>query len=67
MADTISVGEAARLIGACPRDITNGYYSRWFADNAPIVGGRRMVPRQYLPTIKRILREHGRQVAAESK
>jgi hypothetical protein len=33
-------------------------------ETCPIVGGRRIIPESYLPTIRRVLRERNRQVAS---
>jgi hypothetical protein len=53
-----SVGEAARLIGESARRTSDGFHKNWF-DNAacPLVGGRRMIPAEYLPALAAILRE----------
>ncbi len=41
----LNVSEAARKIGADPRDISSLFYNRTISDEAaPIVGGRRMIP-----------------------
>jgi hypothetical protein len=62
----ISVSEAARQIGATPRDISDLFYRRMLRDDlAPIVSGRRMIPREYLETIRDALRRAGRPVGKE--
>jgi hypothetical protein len=56
------VSEAARRIpGAKPKDISDLFYLRKLDDQrCPIVGGRRMIPPDYLPEIEAILRAAGR-------
>lgn len=64
MIDAITVSEAARLLGAKPRDISDLFYSRELSDDlAPIVGGRRLIPRKILPTIRWALKRNGRRVS----
>jgi len=56
-----SVSEVARLIGARPRDITLAFYARRLDDKrCPVVGGRRVIPADYLPEIEAVLRDLGR-------
>jgi hypothetical protein len=51
----------ARRIGARPKDISDLFYLRKLSDEqCPIVGGRRMIPEAYIPTIERALRDAGR-------
>jgi hypothetical protein len=55
------VSEAARRIGAKPRDISTAFYERKLDDaRCPIIGGRRLIPEDYLPEIAKTLREMGR-------
>jgi hypothetical protein len=57
----MSVGEAARRIGARPSDITNLFYARELRDDlCPVVSGRRTIPESYLDEIRRVLRRRGR-------
>jgi len=61
MTDLLSVGEAAREIGANPIDITQAFYAD--ADLAalcPKVGSQRIIARKYLPTIAATLRRKGK-------
>jgi len=59
--NSLIVSEVARRIGANPRDITNAFYQRQLDDTrCPIVGGRRLIPPDYIPEIERVLRELGR-------
>ena len=63
-ATPLSVSEAARALGARPRDITNLFYRRALRDDlCPIVGGRRLIPANYLPAIAAVLRHNGMGVA----
>jgi hypothetical protein len=55
------VSEVARQIGARPRDISDLFYQRKLDDQrCPVVGGRRLIPEDYLETIQRTLRNLGR-------
>ena len=55
-----TVSEAARPWGIPPRLISDLFYSRRLDDKrCPIVAGRRLIPRSYLPEIERVLRECG--------
>jgi len=65
---SMSVSEAARRLGARPRDITGLFYNRHIRDDlAPIVGGRRLIPEKLLPVIAMELRRAGRQVKPLAK
>lgn len=64
--DYLTVSEAAReLSGTCggvvrPRDISDLFYQRELRDDlCPLVGGRRMIPTDYLPLIADQLRRRG--------
>jgi len=58
--DFLSVSEAARQLGARPKTISDLLYQRELPDDlCPIVGGRRLIPRGYLPTIRELLVERG--------
>ena len=58
--DFLSVSEAANEIGAVPRDITNSFYSRRLdTKRCPIVAGRRLIPRDYLPELAAELQRRG--------
>jgi hypothetical protein len=55
------VSEVARQIGARPKDISDLFYQRKLDDKrCPIVGGRRLIPEDYLPVIKATLQDLGR-------
>ncbi len=58
--DHLTVGEVARELGAYPKDITNLFYIRELDDRkCPIVGGRRMIPKDYIPVVSMVLRRRG--------
>src|SRR5689334_20191585 len=45
---TLSVSDAARRLGANPRDISDLFYKRQLRDDlCPIVAGRRLIPESY--------------------
>lgn len=57
----LSVSEAARRLGARPRDISDLFYRRQLSDErCPIIGGRRLIPESYLDVIGMALRRAGR-------
>ena len=59
----LSVSEAARKLGANPRDISDLFYRRELRDDlCPIVAGRRLIPPDYLEMVRMVLRRHGRPV-----
>jgi hypothetical protein len=57
-----TVSDAARRIpGARPKDITDLFYLRKLDDaRCPVVGGRRLIPPDYLPAIEKARRDAGR-------
>lgn len=58
--DVLSVSEAARQLGVKPKAISDLLYQRELRDDlCPLVGGRRLIPRNYLPTIREVLIERG--------
>jgi hypothetical protein len=61
MMDFLSVGEAARLCNArSPKDVTSLFYRGELRDDiCPIVGGRRVIPKEYIPTLEMVLRRKG--------
>jgi hypothetical protein len=62
----LSVSEAARRLGAKPKDISDLFYRRQLRDDlCPIVAGRRLIPESYLDIIVMALKRAGRPVAAE--
>ena len=62
MAMPFTVSDAARRIpGARPKDISDLFYLRKLDDaKCPVVGGRRLIPPDYLPEIEAALRNAGR-------
>ncbi len=59
----LGVSEAARRIGAIPKDISDLFYRRELRDDlCPIVAGRRVIPEDYLEMIRAALRRNGRPV-----
>ena len=63
MSQMMSVSEAARRIGAKPRDISDLFYRRELpgADvDCPLVGGRRLIPPSYVETIRLALLRAGK-------
>jgi hypothetical protein len=53
----VTVSEAARRIGAKPRDISDLFYARRLDDaRCPVIGGRRLIPVDYLPELEAALR-----------
>jgi hypothetical protein len=64
MPEMVSVGEAARLCRArSPKDVTALFYrGELREDLCPIIGGRRLIPRDYLPVLEMVLRRRGWQL-----
>lgn len=63
----LTVSDAARELAATlgqevkPRDISTLFYQRELRDDlCPIVGGRRLIPHDYLPQIENALRRAGK-------
>lgn len=53
----VFVSEAARRLRRRPRDISDLFYQRKLSDErCPVVGGRRLIPVDYLPVIEAALR-----------
>jgi hypothetical protein len=66
--DYVSVSEAARELGEKPKTLSDLFYQRELSnDLCPIVGGRRLIPRSYLPTIRQILIERGQTSGHEQR
>jgi hypothetical protein len=56
----LTVSETARCLATRPRNISDLFYQRKLSDErCPIVGGRRLIPPDYLPVVEEALREHG--------
>ncbi len=59
--DYLIVSEVARRIGARPKDISDAFYRRLLDDTrCPIIGGRRLIPLDYVATVEATLRDLGR-------
>ena len=62
----LSVSEAARRLGARPKDISDLFYRRELRDDlCPIIAGRRIIPESYIPVIRMVLIRNGRPVSDE--
>jgi hypothetical protein len=63
----LSVSEAARRLGARPKDISDLFYRRVLRDDlCPIVTGRRLIPDAYLDVLRAALKRAGRPVADDA-
>jgi hypothetical protein len=61
----LSVSEAARRLGANPKDISDAFYRRELPDEfGPIVAGRRLIPDDCLEAIRLALKRRNRPVAS---
>ena len=61
----LSVSDVARQIGANPKDISDLFYQRKLDGvRCPIVGGRRLIDKAYIPEIEKALRAIGRLMGA---
>jgi hypothetical protein len=65
------VSEVARQLGVRPRDISDLFYQRLLDDQrCPIVGGRRLIPEDYIPAIAEALesaKDETREVPANAR
>jgi hypothetical protein len=60
MVATFTVSRLARQFGVAPQKISDLFYRRKLSDSdCPVVDGRRQIPADYVPTVERVLREHG--------
>lgn len=51
-----TVSEVARRLAVRPREISDLFYQRRLNDQmCPIIGGRRLIPVDYLPVIRAVL------------
>jgi hypothetical protein len=54
----IFVSEVARRFGVRPRVISDLFYQRKLSDTrCPVIGGRRIIPADYVPVIEELLRK----------
>jgi hypothetical protein len=62
----MSVSDAARVLKARPRDVSDLFYRRRLRDDlAPIIGGRRMIHPHLIDVIAMALRRDGKPVRGE--
>jgi hypothetical protein len=55
-----TVGEVATQLGVRPAQISQLFYERKLSgEQCPIVGGRRIIPPDYVPVIEMVLRRKG--------
>jgi hypothetical protein len=58
--DYLSVSEVARRLGVKPKTISDLFYQRELRDDlCPIIGGRRLIPRDYVVEVEQALVERG--------
>ena len=59
--DVKSMTEVAIELGVAPKLMSDGFYCGWL-DNARVVriGGRRLIPVEYIPEIREVLIARGR-------
>ena len=63
----LSVSDTARRLGVAPKMISDLFYARVLDDDlCPVLGGRRVIPEEYVPTICEILTERGKLPGAAS-
>ena len=61
MPDVVSVGELANELNTPPWRIGSLFYRRILdCDRCPVHAGRRMIPRNYIPTVVAALKKHRR-------
>jgi len=61
----LTVGEAAELLGVAPKKLTDLLYLRQLdVKRCPLIGGRRQIPRDYLPAIAARLKRIARPMMA---
>jgi hypothetical protein len=65
--ELFSVSQVARRLGVRPRDISDLFYIRKLSDQrAPLVGGRRLIPADYLGEVRAALERAGRLVPSSA-
>jgi hypothetical protein len=61
-----TVSDVGRRFGVAPRVISDLFYARKLDDRrCPIIGGRRLIPAEYLSTVEAALRRSG-QLASDA-
>jgi hypothetical protein len=62
----LTVSDVARRCQVRPRDLSDLFYQRKLDDSrCPIVGGRRLIPQDFLPEIEATLAAHGMRAPAK--
>ena len=60
MDELLSVGDVAKRLNVRPSQVTQLFYERRLRDDlCPIVGGRRLIPQDYVEVIAMVLRRKG--------
>ena len=60
MVELLSVGDVARRLNVRPSQVTQLFYERRLRDDlCPIVGGRRLIPQDYVEVIAMELKRKG--------
>jgi hypothetical protein len=63
--DHVTVSDVGRRLGIAPRVVSDLFYARRLDDRrCPIVGGRRLIPADYVAEVEAALREAGHLPAA---
>jgi len=58
MFDFLSITECAQEIGCAPKAICNGFFDGLLdPKRCPRVGNRRIIPRDYVPEVRRLITE----------
>jgi hypothetical protein len=62
----LSVSEVARRLGRRPRDVSDLFYQCVLSDECcPVVGGRRLIPIEFVPVIVEALRRRTEEEATK--
>jgi len=65
--ELLSVSDVARRLGVAPKIISDLFYARVLNDDrCPVLCGRRLIPEEYVPTIREALIKHGKLQVASS-
>ena len=57
----LSISDVARTLGVAPKTISDLFYARTLDDDrCPVLGGRRLIPEEYVPTIREALTQRGK-------
>ncbi len=64
----LTVSDVARRLGANPKDISDMFYRRELRDDlCPVVGGRRLIPEDYIPVIRTALERNGKTIRCSDR